>query len=281
MDYRIILLNHVYIKLNTDLKSKVLEGLDMEKGKEGGTWLAMSKTGKIACLLNILQPKNEFNQKKKFEGRGFLVVDYLVENISGPQYMKNTTDSGTLYNDFNYITLEPKSDTYSIHYYNNSMQVIEKKNPGINGFGNCYPGSKWNKVAKGENKMSEIIEDLGTVKNEDKLINALFSMMADKNSTWPDKVIAEQGRGYEDSFLESLSSICVENPKSNYGTRTTTVILVDWSGRVMYKEKNMEGIFQQKEIPLQSEGMEAKEPGLVDITNVNWNVQSFDFFLEN
>lgn len=287
-EYKIVLVNNrdeTYTRPSKpahfwDKHPNIIGGMDMEIGREGGTWLAMNKTGKIACLLNILQPKNEFIEKKTFSGRGFLVVDYLVENISSSEYIKKTTDSGLLYNDFNYITLEPISDKYNIHYYSNTNNIIEKKTPGVHGFGNCLPTYKWNKVLKGENKMSEIIEAFGTIKNEDKLVDALFRMMANKESTWPDKLIADQGRGYEDSFLEPISSICVENPKVDYGTRTTTIILVEWSGRVLYKERNMEGIVHQNDLPLQSEDREAEKPGLVDISNVNWNEQKFEFFLE-
>lgn len=32
-------------------------GLDMEEGKEGGTWLGISTRGKLAALTNYLQPR--------------------------------------------------------------------------------------------------------------------------------------------------------------------------------------------------------------------------------
>lgn len=41
-------------------------GLDMEEGKEGGTWLGISKKGKMAALTNYMQPKIDKNAK----GRG-------------------------------------------------------------------------------------------------------------------------------------------------------------------------------------------------------------------
>lgn len=44
----------------------LLAGLDMEEGKEGGTWLGISKKGKMAALTNYMQPKIDKNAK----GRG-------------------------------------------------------------------------------------------------------------------------------------------------------------------------------------------------------------------
>lgn len=41
-------------------------GLDMEEGKEGGTWLGISTRGKLAALTNYLQPR----QDRDARGRG-------------------------------------------------------------------------------------------------------------------------------------------------------------------------------------------------------------------
>nr|CAD7398747.1 unnamed protein product [Timema poppensis] len=40
----------------------IMGGRDMEPGKEGGTWLAMSLHGRISILLNILQGKSPLNK---------------------------------------------------------------------------------------------------------------------------------------------------------------------------------------------------------------------------
>ena len=42
-------------------------GVDMQPGREGGTWFGMSTKGKIACLLSILSPGK---WKKSKKGRG-------------------------------------------------------------------------------------------------------------------------------------------------------------------------------------------------------------------
>ncbi|KAF6278587.1 transport and golgi organization 2-like protein [Rhinolophus ferrumequinum] len=37
--------------------NEILSGLDMEEGREGGTWLGISTRGKLAALTNYLQPR--------------------------------------------------------------------------------------------------------------------------------------------------------------------------------------------------------------------------------
>ncbi|XP_006890516.1 PREDICTED: transport and Golgi organization protein 2 homolog isoform X2 [Elephantulus edwardii] len=46
--------------------NEILSGLDMEEGKEGGSWLGMSTRGKLAALTNYLQPRLD----KDTRGRG-------------------------------------------------------------------------------------------------------------------------------------------------------------------------------------------------------------------
>jgi uncharacterized protein with NRDE domain len=42
--------------------------MDLEDGREGGTWLAMNKEGQIGVLLNILQPLDSLIPGKKHRG---------------------------------------------------------------------------------------------------------------------------------------------------------------------------------------------------------------------
>jgi uncharacterized protein with NRDE domain len=42
--------------------------MDFEEGKEGGTWLAMNTSGKVAALLNVLKPIDQTIEKRKPRG---------------------------------------------------------------------------------------------------------------------------------------------------------------------------------------------------------------------
>ncbi|PNJ05936.1 TANGO2 isoform 14 [Pongo abelii] len=55
--------------------NEILSGLDMEEGKEGGTWLGISTRGKLAALTNYLQPQLDWQAR----GRGGPISVFLGE----------------------------------------------------------------------------------------------------------------------------------------------------------------------------------------------------------
>ena len=54
----------------------VLTGMDLEPGRKGGTWLGLSKTGRFAVLLNILE-----ELKPNMKGRGMFQAGRLLQNL--------------------------------------------------------------------------------------------------------------------------------------------------------------------------------------------------------
>lgn len=49
--------------------------MDLEEGKVGGTWLGMNTSGKVASLLNIIQPLDEITGDEKLP-RGDTSLDF-------------------------------------------------------------------------------------------------------------------------------------------------------------------------------------------------------------
>lgn len=83
----------------------VIGGIDMCPGREGGTWLAMNKrTGKIAALLNILQPLHLID--KKLKPRGNLVSNFIKGDTSGEDYLKELKKHSEEFSPFTMVTLD-------------------------------------------------------------------------------------------------------------------------------------------------------------------------------
>nr|XP_061804619.1 transport and Golgi organization protein 2 homolog isoform X3 [Nerophis lumbriciformis] len=87
---------------NTD----VLSGLDLEYGKEGGSWLGINKNGKLAAITNYMEGR----PNPDAQGRGFLVSNYLVDkDLDSYSYLKKVSTESHLYNGFNLLTAEFKN----------------------------------------------------------------------------------------------------------------------------------------------------------------------------
>lgn len=192
-------------------------GMDVQQDKGRGTWLGVSEAGKIGCLLNIFQPVDKFCSNAA--SRGCLVVNYLQGEEIGPDYMESIRKSGAVYNPFNLVTLDPGEESYNVSYYNSQVNVYQKLESGVHGFGNSLINSPFRKVQKGQKKLTEVIAEYGKVECEEQLINELFTMMQDTDKCFPDKHLIELGQGHTEELVKNLSSIYVTSPSDGYGTR--------------------------------------------------------------
>ncbi|XP_055939378.1 transport and Golgi organization 2 homolog [Argiope bruennichi] len=218
---------------------QVIGGMDMEPGKEGGTWLAMNKKGKIGALLNILQPDEEILPGKK--GRGFLAFDYVVGDQDCFTYLNDVSREGKDYNEFLLVAIEFSSlKVPKIACYTNSSSLPPVLlEPGIHSFGNSIEREQpWPKVPKLKEKFSEVIEKYPSIFQKDDLLNELFALLQDRTRYSVDDNMKKQGKSKTLDFLEKLSAIHVNIPEANYGSRCHTVILIDGSGKVDYYERS-------------------------------------------
>ncbi|WAR03803.1 TNG2-like protein [Mya arenaria] len=89
------------LKTRGDPQHQWIGGMDLEPGREGGTWLGISRTGRLACLLNILEL-----QRPEARGRGGLVRDFITSDLTADDYLKMIADSGEQYNPFHLIVAD-------------------------------------------------------------------------------------------------------------------------------------------------------------------------------
>jgi uncharacterized protein with NRDE domain len=71
--------------------------------------------------------------------------------------------------------------------------------------------------------------------SKDELVEGLMDVLKCKQKNFPDAELSER----KQETAEYFSSIHVELPDEDYGTRTRTIILVDQSGNVDYIEETM------------------------------------------
>ncbi|PCH95506.1 MAG: hypothetical protein COB85_04455 [Bacteroidetes bacterium] len=203
-------------------KSDVLAGKDLEGG---GTWMGISKSGRIAALTNYRKlPVNE----KYNSTRGKLVTDFLDESISRTDYLKKLEDSSNDYDGYNLVF----GNADQLTYYSNKGGEESDVEPGIHGLSNALLDTPWPKVKLGKEALSTIVNE-----SEDIVPDRLFEILHNTDLA-PDEELPDTGIGIE---YERVLSAAFINPISigspDYGTRLSTVILIDKENKVHFEER--------------------------------------------
>ncbi len=194
----------------------LLGGRDLEAS---GTWMGMTTSGKISLLTNYRDPQNI---NPKAPSRGQLVSDFLIGNIAGDEYLKNISTQGKLYNGFNLIN----GTVDELYYYSNYAEGIQKIKPGLHGLSNHLLNTNWPKVARGKEKLKPILAQ-SKINPED-----LFTFLYDDQRA-ADNHLPQTGLTLERE--RALSSMFIKT--DNYGSRCSTVILVDQFDHVQFIER--------------------------------------------
>ena len=195
---------------------EILGGRDLEAH---GTWMAMTKTGRIGMVTNYRDPHNI---SPMAPSRGQLVTDYLMGETDPHLYLKQVEKVGKTYNGFNLIAGKG-SDLY---YYSNYSGSPEKIEQGIHGLSNHLMDTPWPKVARGKGKWKSLLSQ-STLKSSE-----VFDFLMDEHRA-SDELLPETGIGLERE--RALSSMFIKTP--GYGTRCSTVILVDHNNQVEFTER--------------------------------------------
>lgn len=201
---------------------KVLGGRDLEKS---GTWLGINKNGEFAAITNYRDFSLLIDDPKS---RGNLVKDFLIESQAPENYMEEIRERYYEYNPFNLLV----GNISSLYYYSNVEDKIREVKPGIYGLSNALLDISWPKLKRGKEKFENIIGSKEMMDVED-LYDILFDRWTPEDDELP-----ETGIGIE--WERILSSIFIESPK--YGTRSSTVLLIDNYDKVTFVEKSLKDI---------------------------------------
>lgn len=195
---------------------EIIGGRDLEAS---GTWMAMNRNGRIAMVTNYRDP---VNINPKAPSRGKLVSDFLLSNVSAKDYLLETSQNGKLYNGFNLIVGEGTD----LWYYSNYKEGVEQINSGIHGLSNHLLDTSWPKVVRGKARFNEQLK--GSIVEP----SNLFEFLSDPQEAPVDQ-LPNTGIGLERE--KALSAMFIKT--SGYGSRCSTVVLIDKENRVLYSER--------------------------------------------
>ncbi len=196
----------------------ILGGRDLEAS---GTWMAMNKVnGRIAFVTNYRDPANI---NPNAPSRGQLVSDFLTGQDSPKEYLEKIERRGHKYNGFNLVV----GSAVELWYYSNYGKGIKKLDAGSYGLSNHLLDTPWPKVTKVKERFIKFISQ------PDLPMEGFFDILADR-STAADEDLPHTGLTLERE--RALSSIFIKTP--DYGTRCSTVVLIDINNRVSFQEND-------------------------------------------
>ncbi|NUQ14735.1 MAG: NRDE family protein [Flavobacteriales bacterium] len=196
----------------------VLAGRDLQAG---GTWLGVTRRGRFAAVTNHRDLRRT---PVNGPSRGQLVRTALDDDPPG----------GGTYMGYNLLY-----GAYDTLRYRNNVQPVDEPLPaGIHGLSNHLLNSPWPKVLRATTGLAHLVEG-----PDDALVEGLFDLLADRTEA-PDALLPDTGLSLEQE--RRVSAIFIRTPR--YGTRCSTVVLVDAHGQVCFEERTADGGHRVREV---------------------------------
>ncbi|WP_449430689.1 NRDE family protein [Pseudomonas putida] len=185
----------------------VYAGRDLEAG---GTWLGLGAQGRFAALTNIRDTAQPLGTRS----RGELVAGYLRGELGVEAYLDQVASHSRQYSGFNLLVGDGQQLAY-LHAHEATPRLL---GAGVYGLSNAGLDTPWPKLVKARSGLEGLLESADP--------QELLALLADAQ-TAPDGELPETGVGLATERL--LSSVFIAS--QNYGTRASTVVIVDDQGK--------------------------------------------------
>ncbi len=187
--------------------------------RQGGTWLGINTEGKFTAVTNY-RDGTKLQEGKK--SRGLLARDYLSTGKPAPDYLSELQSRANQFGGFNLLC----GDVCGLFYLSNAGGEYSKLQAGLYGLSNAYLDVDWPKVKKAKSNLQMLLNHRHMEPRE------LMQIMHDPQ-TASDEELPDTGISYE--WEKQLSSQFIR--VDGYGTRCTTVILQEYSGKTVFFEQ--------------------------------------------
>jgi uncharacterized protein with NRDE domain len=185
----------------------------------GGTWLGITKKGRIAALTNYRDP---LNMRQNATSRGRLVKEFLLSHDDPSLYLEHIRNAKDQYNGFNLIV----GNREDLFWYSNRKDEVRPLQSGVYGVSNRFLDTPWPKIIRAKALFQEALSE------DNPSPSALFRLLQDRMIA-PDDLLPETGVGLE--WERILSPIFIASP--TYGTRSSTLVLIDTEDRVTFMDR--------------------------------------------
>lgn len=199
----------------------ILAGRDLQCG---GTWFGVTREGRFAAVVNYRDPDS---RKLDAQSRGSLVTEFLLSSAPTQEYPDILKKKAASYSGFTLLF----GDTARLFCFSNQGDTASLVQPGIHGLSNHLLDTPWPKVERGKDLLKQLLEG-----DNEPSVAELFAVLTDRFQP-DDHLLPDSGVGLEKERL--LAPIFISGTR--YGTRSSTVLLVDREGMATFAERTWQG----------------------------------------
>jgi uncharacterized protein with NRDE domain len=198
-------------------EQNLLCGRDLE---EGGTWLAVSSSGRVAALTNVREPGISGGTTPS---RGLLVNECAQSTQPLPDFLESVMLQADSYNGFNLVAC----DDSGLYYCSNRIPCVQKLDAGLYGLSNHQLDTPWPKLTTAKTLFRDILDAAGELDCE-----ALFTLLRDDTCPPADQL---PDTGVGPVWEQILAPIFIKS--EIYGTRTSSLVLIASNGHIRFIER--------------------------------------------
>ena len=204
----------------------VLAGRDLDAG---GTWMGITRGGRFAAVTNYREPsknRDAAGHRPDAPSRGMLVGAFLTGSEPAPDYLERIAGEGHRYNGFNLFAM----DGETLGFVSNRARDVTCLAPGIFGLSNHLLDTPWPKVTSGKAELERLVA------KPDVRVPDLFALLAPREPAREEALCTDTGSGL--GLMQWRSSRFILG--SAYGTRASTVVLLDATGAGILVERSFD-----------------------------------------
>jgi len=197
----------------------ILAGRDRQAG---GTWMGVSRSGRFAAVTNFREPAEP---APGLRSRGELCAGFLARAAAARDSAEAIAARGEQYGGFSLI-LRDAAGCWFVSNRNGGPAAVA---PGVHGLSNHTLNEPWPKVRRGRRALAEAIA------TEHLDPERLLAILADTSPAAGEEL---PDTGLAPALERRLSAIFIRGEQ--YGTRSSTVLLLGAGGQVQYVERSFD-----------------------------------------
>jgi uncharacterized protein with NRDE domain len=239
--------------------ARILAGRDL---KASGTWLGVARSGRFGVVTNYR------DLQAPIEGapsRGQLVPRFLTGATSPKEFLDDLRGAAPRYSGFNLLV----GGARALYYYSNRGPADPTAlAPGIYGLSNHLLDTPWPKLTRTRERFDSLLAQTDVAAED------LFTMLGDRELAAPTHLPAT---GLPEQWERIVSAPFVVNER--YGTRCSSVLLVERNGRTILHERRFDAAggqtgtsrFEFASVEVPEVWFEAEDPDEAIVTDTSFD----------